>query len=98
MDQDIKQWTDIETYGGKLVENIVQAISRDLLAESMIKLDNLGYKIVMHIHDELVCEVPKEGAEETLKEMERIMGTPIPWAPGLPLKADGYTTDFYKKD
>lgn len=98
MDQNIKQWTDIETYGGKLVENIVQAISRDLLAESMIKLDKLGYRIVMHIHDELVCEVPKEGAEETLKEMERIMGTPIPWAPGLPLKADGYITNFYKKD
>lgn len=98
MDQNIKQWTDIETYGGKLVENIVQAIARDLLAESMIALDNAGYKIVMHVHDELICEVPETDAAKHLENMEKIMGTPIDWAPGLPLKADGYTTKFYKKD
>lgn len=98
MDYVLKQWTSVETYGGKLVENIVQAISRDLLAYSMQNLRNAGFKMVMHVHDEVICEVPEDEGEEQLKRMEDIMGQEVPWAPGLPLVADGYTTKFYKKD
>ncbi len=98
MDQVIKQWTSVETYGGKLVENIVQAISRDLLAYSMQNLRGAGFKMVMHVHDEVICEVPENKGEEQLKRMEDIMGQEVSWAPGLPLTADGYVTKFYKKD
>lgn len=98
MDQVIKQWTSVETYGGKLVENIIQAISRDLLAYSMQNLRTAGFKMVMHVHDEVICEVPENKGEEQLKRMEDIMGQEVPWAPGLPLTADGYVTKFYKKD
>lgn len=98
MDQTTKQWKWIDTYGGKLTENIVQAIARDLLADSMRKVDSVGFPIVMHVHDELVAEVPEEEAEKNLKEIEYIMGTDNPWAAGLPLAADGYVTPFYKKD
>lgn len=92
------QWEDVETYGGKLVENIVQAISRDLLTYSMQTLKSEGFKMVMHVHDEVICEVPVDNAEEELKRMEELMGLEIPWAQGLPLVADGYVTKFYKKD
>ena len=80
------------------MENIVQAIARDLLAAAMLKLDWAGYKIVMHVHDEAVCETPIESAEQDLQKMCNIMGTEIPWAKGLPLAADGYVTPYYKKD
>src|SRR5688572_20323591 len=86
---DKKQWCDIETYGGKLVENIVQAISRDLLAEAMIRLDDRGYKIVMHVHDEIIIEEPIQSTT-TAKRIADIMGEPIHWANGLPLKAKAY--------
>jgi DNA polymerase len=85
---------EIETYGGKLTENVVQAIARDCLAEAMMRLDHIGYEIVMHIHDEVVIE----GRAGALDEVNRILGEPIDWAPGLPLKGDGFETDFYKKD
>lgn len=98
MDQVTKSWVRIDTYGGKLTENIVQAIARDLLAHSLLQLDAAGYKIVMHVHDEIVAEVPKDCAEDKLEEMRSIMSTPVDWAPGLPLESDGYITDFYKKD
>src|SRR5699024_609643 len=75
------------TYGGKLVENIVQATARDCLAESLMRLDNAGYRIVFHVHDEAVIEAP-EGVG-SLEEVEKIMGQPLKWAPGLPLGADG---------
>jgi DNA polymerase bacteriophage-type len=94
MDHQTKRWSEEKTYGGKLVENIVQAIARDCLAESMLRLDSAGFKIVMHIHDEVVIEA--EG--DSLKEVSDIMGQPIDWAPGLPLRADGFTCSFYKKD
>lgn len=84
------------TYGGKLVENIVQATARDLLFENMLKIDRLGYKIIFHVHDEIVCEMPH--GEGTLKEVEQVMSDPIEWAPGLPLDADGFETHYYKKD
>lgn len=98
MDQVTNQWTDVDTYGGKLTENIVQAISRDLLAESMQKLRKNGFPMVMHVHDEVICEVPESESEEKLKLMEDIMGEEVPWAKGLPLVADGYVTPYYKKD
>lgn len=84
------------TYGGKLVENIVQATARDLLAENLIKLDKLGYKIVFHVHDEIVAEMPY--GKGSLKEVEAVMSEPVEWAPGLPLSADGFETEYYKKD
>lgn len=84
------------TYGGKLVENIVQATARDLLTENLLKIDSLGYKIVFHVHDEIVVE--SEYGTGSLKEIEQVMSEPIEWAPGLPLSADGFETEYYKKD
>lgn len=98
MDQKTKKWWWVETYGGKLAENITQAIARDALAYSMLRLKEEGYEISMHVHDEVVCEVPTEGAEEDMRNMCDIMREEIPWAKGLPLNADGFTTRFYKKD
>jgi DNA polymerase len=91
-----KTWGRIETYGPKLVENIVQATARDCLAEALLRLDQAGYKIVMHVHDEVVLEMP-EGAG-SLEEACEIMAQPLEWAPGLPLPADGFETEYYKKD
>lgn len=98
MDQVIKQWTDIDTYGGKLVENIVQAISRDLLADAMKRINKLEIPIVMHIHDEIVCEVPINKSEELLDKVNSVLSQDVNWAPGLPLRAEGYISKFYKKD
>lgn len=98
MGQETKQWGWVDTYGGKLVENIVQAIARDLLAYSMAKIDESNLSIVMHVHDEAVCEVPKQFAEDELKSMCAIMGRSPDWAESLPLVADGYITNYYKKD
>ena len=100
VEQATRQWSRRETYGGKLVENIVQATARDCLAETMRKVDAAGYSIVMHIHDEIVCEVPyKDGGNlDDLKAITDIMAQPVSWAPGLPLRGDGYVTPFYKKD
>lgn len=99
INQDNKQWYPQETYGGKLVENIVQAIARDALAYSLQRLVQEGFKdIVMLVHDEVIIEVPKAGAEQSLARIQEIMGEEIPWMQGLPLRADGYLTDYYKKD
>ena len=91
-----KKWERIETYGPKIVENIVQAASRDLLAEAMLRLDKAGYKIVAHVHDEAICEVPI--GEGSVEEMCAIMTEAPKWVKGLPLKADGYECNFYMKD
>jgi DNA polymerase len=96
LNQTTKQWCRQDTYGGKLVENIVQAIARDCLAESMVRLSEAGYTIAMHVHDENVLEVANGFG--SLEEVNMIMGRPIPWAKGLPLKADSYETNYYKKD
>lgn len=93
-----KAWGWIPTYGGKITENIVQAIARDLLAEALIKIDEEDIKIVMHIHDEVVVEVPTEYAEGTLEVMNNIMAEEIEWAPELPLKGEGFITEYYQKD
>lgn len=91
-----KKWMRIETYGPKLVENIVQATARDLLALAMLRLRNAGFQIVMHIHDEAVLEVP-EGVS-SVDEICHMMAIAPDWAAGLPLRADGYECNFYKKD
>lgn len=96
IDQKIKKWTRLSTYGGKLTENIVQAISRDCLGESMLRLDRAGYDIVFHVHDEVILDVPKGFG--SIEEVEKIMSTPIEWAPGLLLKAEGFEGEYYKKD
>ena len=97
VNQETKQWGETETYGGKLVENIVQATARDCLAVAMTRVSELGYKIVMHVHDEMIVDVPDED-KEAPAVINDIMGQPIDWAPGLPLKGDTYETPFYKKD
>ena len=96
--QETKQWTLIDTYGGKLTENCVQAIARDLLAYSMLLLRDAGYKIVGHIHDEVLIEVPAQLAREHYNNVTKIMGIAPEWASNLPLRADGYVTPFYLKD
>lgn len=91
-----RKWEKTRTYGGKLTENVVQAIARDCLGESMLRLGDSGYRIVMHIHDEVVIEAThKSGRLETICS---IMGRPIDWAPGLLLRADGFVSNYYKKD
>lgn len=93
--QNSKHWSRQKTYGGKLVENITQAIARDCLVVSMLNLDAAGYKIVAHVHDEVIIEAPEDASVEAVCE---IMGQDIEWAPGLILTADGYETRYYKKD
>ena len=95
-EQQSKRWSRLNTYGGKLVENIVQAIARDCLGEAMKRLYKAGYQIVMHCHDEAILDVPKN--KGSIEEVTQIMSTPIEWAPGLPLRADTYECSFYKKD
>ena len=90
-----KKWSRIETYGPKLVENIVQGTARDLLAEAMLRVEKKGYPIVMHCHDEIIAEVP-EGSG-SVDEMCEIMAVQPKWAAGLPLRADGYSCSFYQK-
>lgn len=90
-----KKWERIESYGPKFVENIVQAIARDILAKAMLRLDKAGYKIVMHVHDEVVIEAPMASS---LEDICFIMGQTPVWAGGLLLRADGYVCDFYRKD
>lgn len=91
-----KKWERIETYGPKLVENIVQATARDLLAEAMLRVNDKGYEIVMHVHDEIIVETNK--GPEALKEVCDIMAISTAWAEGLSLRADGFECEYYKKD
>jgi DNA polymerase len=94
-DQTTRTWKKMETWGGKLVENIVQAYARDCLAVALLRLDEAGYKITFHVHDEIIAEAPDGSRWE---DMAEIMGRPIDWAPGLLLRGDGYDTKFYMKD
>ena len=89
-------FTKQQTYGGKLVENIVQATARDVLAEAMLRLDQEGFPIVFHVHDEAIAEVPE--GERSSDEMNRIMSVNPEWSEGLPLSAEGFETKFYMKD
>ncbi len=99
MDQTTKKWKRIETYGGKLVENCVQAIARDCLAQAIDHLEAAGLPVVFHIHDEVVIDVkPWADRDTMLNTVVKIMSRPVPWAPGLPLNADGWVGTFFKKD
>lgn len=99
MDQTSKKWRRIETYGGKLTENCVQAIARDALAGAIERLEAAGFPIVFHVHDEVVIDIKPFADNKTmLKAVTDIMTQPIEWAPGLPLGADGWVGDFFTKD
>lgn len=91
-------WVTESTYGGKLVENITQAVARDCLALTLMRLSENGLPAIMHIHDEAVIEVPKDEASEYLDIVEKTFALPIPWAEGLVLTAAGFTNDYYMKD
>ena len=94
--QQTKQWVELETFGGKLAENCVQATARDCLREAMMRLDDAGFDIRMHVHDEVIINEPING--RGLDEVIRLMCVSPTWAPDLPLNAAGFTTDFYMKD
>ena len=99
MDQKTKRWKQIETYGGKLVENVVQAIARDALAGAIDRLEAAGLPVVFHIHDEVVVDIKPWADDDTmLATVCEIMRQPIPWAPDLPLNADGWVGKFFRKD
>lgn len=98
VDQQRKTWGKVKTWGGKLTENITQAIARDCLATALLRLEEAGYDVVFHVHDEVIIECDKETAEADYRVIQGIMGQPISWAPGLILTAEGFISDFYKKD
>ena len=99
VDQKTKRWKRIETYGGKLVENCVQAIARDCLADAIERLEAAGLPVVFHVHDEVVIDVAPWTDEDTmLQTVVDIMRRPIAWAPDLPLNADGWVGQFFRKD
>lgn len=95
--QTTRKWEKMETWGGRLVENIVQAFARDILAEAMLRLDDAGFPVVFSVHDEVIVEALETAS---VADVQRIMAQPVSWAPGLDkyLSADGYATPFYKKD
>lgn len=94
-----RQWVRLRSWGGKFTENVVQAIARDCLADALLKLEkHPEYQVVMHVHDEVVVEVPDDDPEKHLEIISDIMGEALPWAPGLLLRADGFTSPYYKKD
>lgn len=95
-DQKTRKWTRIETRGGKLMENATQATARDILREAMFSLDENGWDIRAHVHDEVICTEPLPG--RSVDEMAKLMCPDIPWAKGLPLRADGYECSSYRKD
>lgn len=98
VNSETKQWGWIETYGGKLTENIVQAIARDCLAHTLLALEGFHYETVFHVHDEVICEVDARTAGAALHYIKEIFSDVPEWADGLPLKGAGYTTDYYLKD
>lgn len=95
VDQTTKQWGLVRTYGPKLVENIVQGIARDCLRDAIERVSAAGYKVVMHVHDEIIVDAEKD---KTLDELVKLMCVIPTWAKGLPLNADGYECEFYMKD
>ena len=97
--QTTKKWEKIPTYGGKLTENIVQAIARDCLASALKNLIDNNYRILFHIHDEVIAEIPERAEnEKDLQKMISIMCQVPNWAEGLPLNADGFISRYYKKE
>ncbi len=97
VDQTTKMWGPITTHGGKLTENIVQAIARDLLVEGLLRADEIGMRVVAHVHDEIICEQEDSELALGLDDLMWCMSAPVDWAPGLPLKAGGWSGKYYKK-
>ena len=97
VNQTTNKWTWLETYGGKLTENITQAVARDCLAAAMTVVSS-KYPIVFHVHDELICEVPEAEAEKALAWIQEVFTYNLDWNAGLPLRGSGYTTPYYRKD
>jgi DNA polymerase len=95
-EQKSRKWMRLETWGGKLVENLTQATARDCLKEALLSLAAAGYDVRGHVHDEVIVSEPIGG--RSVEEVSSLMGAPISWAPGLPLRADGYECPFYMKD
>ena len=95
LNQTTKKWGTIRTYGGKLVENIVQAIARDILGIVILRARERDLDVVFHIHDEIIVEA-KPG--QTLQSVEALFSEPIAWCQDLPLKGAGYSTPYYLKD
>lgn len=93
--QQTRKWEITSTYGGKMIENIVQAVARDCLAETLKRIDSMGLQVVFHVHDEVIVDAPME---TTVDEICGLMAEPIPWAPGLILKGAGFENDYYMKD
>ena len=93
--QQTRKWEITSTYGGKMTENIVQAVARDCLAETLKRIDSMGLQVVFHVHDEVIIDAPME---TTVDEICGLMAEPIPWAPGLILKGAGFENDYYMKD
>ena len=93
-----RRWARLETYGGKLVENIVQAVARDCLAAALMRLYKAGYRTVGHVHDEVIIDDPGKDPDATLQDIIRILCKPTDWNKGLPLSADGFYSTYYKKD
>lgn len=98
LNQTTRKWEWTKTWGGKLTENVVQAIARDCLCETLKGCDEIGAKTVMHVHDEVICEVPTEEKETKFKQLLDVMAKPISWAPDLVLVGDGFISEYYKKD
>ena len=90
-----ENWEVASTYWGKMTENIVQAIARDCLAETLKSIDRMGLQVVFHVHDEVIIDAP---VSITVDEICDLMAEPIPWAPGLILKGAGFESDYYMKD
>lgn len=95
VNQTSKKWALTDTWGGKLVENITQAVARDCLAETLLRLRRKRLVAVFHVHDEVIVEVDRE---DQLQDVLDIMAEPLDWAPGLPLKGAGFVCDYYQKD
>ena len=93
--QQTKKWEVDSTYGGKMTENIVQAIARDCLAETLLRIDRMGLQVVFHVHDEVIIDAPQD---VTAEQICRLMAEPITWAPGLILKGAGFESGYYMKD
>ncbi len=96
VDQRTKKWGRTSTHGGRLTENLVQAIARDVLAVGLMRATKMGFKTVLHVHDEIVCEVP-DNSKLTIDDLCEAMSAPISWAQDLPLAAEGHVSLIYKK-
>jgi DNA polymerase len=96
VNQITKQWGRTLTHSGKITENLVQAIARDVLAAGLVRAKKLGFNTILHVHDEIVCEVP-DNSPLTIDDLCEAMSSPISWAPDLPLAAEGAVSLIYKK-